>query len=413
MQLVGKRNIYYGWVITATLAITETISWGIIYYAFSVFLKPMETDLGWSRAELTGGFSLALLVMGGMAFLVGTWIDRHGARFLMTFGSVLASLLIIAWSQVTDRSHFYLIWFGLGVCAAAVLYDPAFTVVAHWFVRRRSTALAVITFAAGLASTIFIPLSDYLLNQFGWRGAVLRLGIFLAVTTILPHALVLRRRPDDFGLLPDGDTHLEQSGSVSQNTTSLSEALRNRYFWQMIFAFSLSTIAVSAIRVHFIPFLTEWGIDASTAAAASGSIGLMQVAGRAVFAPLDTRYSTRAMVIGVFVVQAVSMLILLLGASPVVVVLFIVVFGTSFGAQTLARASMIADLFGSANYGRIASVMTVFLTLAGTGAPVGAAAIYDYYGSYQPVVWLVIVLAIAAAVVVMWRGGTAFSRSLS
>ena len=190
-----RDKLYYGWWITFTLAITETISWGIIYYAFTVFIAPMGDDLGWSRAELTGGFSLALLVMGGMAFPVGAWIDRHGARLLMTLGSIAACLLVIAWSQVTDKTTFYLIWAGLGVCAAAVLYEPAFAVVAAWFVKKRGRALATVTFAAGLASTIFIPLSDALLHAVGWRDAILGLGIFLGVTTIPLHALLLAASP--------------------------------------------------------------------------------------------------------------------------------------------------------------------------------------------------------------------------
>src|SRR5215213_8159844 len=110
-----KLKPYYGWYITITLALTETISWGIVYYSFSVFLSPMEANLGWSRAQLTGGFSLALLVMGAMAFPVGTWIDWHGPRLLMTIGSIAASLLVIAWSQVTTLTAFYLIWAGLGM----------------------------------------------------------------------------------------------------------------------------------------------------------------------------------------------------------------------------------------------------------------------------------------------------------
>ena len=210
MSLANRHTnkLYYGWWITFTLALTETISWGIVYYAFTVFITPMQRDLGWSKAELTGGFSLALLVMGGMAFPVGVWIDRHGARLLMTTGSIAACLLVIAWSQVTDKALFYLIWAGLGVCAAAILYEPAFAVVAAWFVKKRGKALTTITFAAGLASTIFIPLSDALLHAVGWRDAILGLGIFLGVTTIPLHALLLRRRPDDLGLQPDGEPHL-------------------------------------------------------------------------------------------------------------------------------------------------------------------------------------------------------------
>lgn len=386
---------YYGWYIALTLAVTETISWGIIYYAFTVFITPMEAELGWSRAQLTGGFSLALLVMGGMAFPVGAWIDRHGARLLMTIGSILASLLIIAWSQVTDITMFYLIWVGLGVCAAAVLYEPAFAVVATWFVQHRTRALAIITFAAGLASTIFVPLSDALLIRLGWRDAVLVLGIFLAMTTILPHALVLRRRPADLGLIPDG----QPKNPARPAAVSLSVVLHSRIFWLLTLAFCLTNLSAIAIRVHFIPFLIDSGINASTAAAASGAIGLMQVVGRVIFAPLESRVSGHMMVSGIFALEAAAIFVLLLGPSLAVIGIFIVVFGATYGATTLARVAILAELFGATHFGRISSVMAVFLTLAGTFAPFGAGLLYDYFGSYQPILWIIIVLGLAASAV--------------
>lgn len=395
-----SSRLYYGWYIAVALAITETISWGIVYYAFTVFILPMETELGWSKAQLTGGFSLSLLVAGALAFPVGAWIDRHGARFLMTLGSILASLLVIAWSQVTDLNMFYLIWAGLGVCAACILYDPAFAVVATWFERRRSTALAIITFAGGLASTIFLPFSDALLHNFGWRQGVFILGLFLAVTTIPLHALALRRRPDDLGLLPDGDTRSSADASSKPRGVSLSEALHSRFFWVMVGAFSLASLAASAVRVHFIPLLVDSGVDASTAALASGSIGLMQVTGRLIIAPLSARFSGRVMVASVFALQAAAMAILLVGSSFLAIGVFIVVFGTSYGAQTLARASIIAEIFGSTHYGRISSVMSMFLTVAGTAAPVVAALIYDHVHSYDPVIILSLLLALAGTGVI-------------
>ncbi len=397
MSILNKRNkLYYGWWITFTLAITETISWGIIYYAFTVFISPMERDLGWSRTELTGGFSLALLVMGGMAYPVGVWIDRHGARWLMTIGSIAACLLVLAWSQVTDRGAFYLIWAGLGVCAAAVLYEPAFAVVAAWFVQKRGKALATITFAAGLASTIFIPLSDALLHAVGWRSAILCLGIFLGIATIPLHALLLRHRPTDLGLLPDGEAHSTFHLRPIAASRSLTEALHSRFFWLLTFAYSLAVLASSAIRVHFIPFLIDSGIDASSAALASGSIGLMQVIGRVVFAPLERKLSTRVMVAGVFGLEAAAVFVLLLGHELWLVGIFVVVFGAAYGASTLVRASVIAERFGSAAYGRISSVMAVFQTLATTAAPVGAGLLHDQFNSYEPVLWLIVGLALIA-----------------
>ncbi len=396
MKARFSMKFYYGWVITFALAVTETISWGIIFYAFTVFITPMEADLGWGRTEMTGAFSLFMIVSGLMAYPVGSWIDRHGGRWLMTGGSALASLLIIAWSQVTDLGVFYLIWVGLGVCAAATLYEPAFAVVTTWFVRRRSAALTVITFAAGLASTIFLPLSDALLHAHGWRNAVLILGMVLAITTILPHALILRRRPSDMGLLPDGEPFIPDAPPVILSGTTVREALSSRAFWVLTIAFGLSALAAQAIRIHIIPYLMESGIDASTAALASGAIGLMQVAGRAVFAPLDSKFSGRVMVAWVLGLQAASMLLLALGASPLILLLFIVVFGTSYGAKTLARASVVGKEFGASHYGRISSVMSVFLTLGWTLGPVGAGYLYDLRGNYDLVVWAIIIISLGS-----------------
>jgi MFS family permease len=386
---------FYGWTIVRTLAVTETISWGIVYYAFTVFIAPMEADLGWSRAELTGGFSLALLVMAGAAYPVGGWVDKRGPRALMTAGSLLASLLVVAWSRVSDLTAFYLIWALLGLCAAAILYEPAFATVATWFSARRGRALAVMTFAAGLASTIFIPLSDWLLGAVGWRDAVLILGIVLGVTTVPLHAVILRRHPGDFGLEPDGTAHHADTRE-RRSGASLSDALRNRYFWLVTVAFALVMLSSNAIRVHFIPFLLDAGIDPSTAALASGAIGIMQVVGRVAFAPLEPRLSNRALMCGVFGLQAAAAGVLLLGTMPLLIVLFIVSFGASVGASTLTRATVIADQYGAASYGRISSVMSLFVTVAGTAAPVAAALVYDRFGSYQPVIIAVVGLAAAA-----------------
>jgi MFS family permease len=396
----APRTLYYGWIITGTLAITETISWGIVYYAFSVFITPMQAELGWSIGELTGAYSLALLIAGAMALPVGFWIDRHGARLLMTAGSIAASLLVVAWSQVQSLPALYLIWAGLGVCAAAVLYDPVFAVVAIWFERRRGRALALITFAAGLASTIFIPLSDALLRATNWRTAVLMLGVLLAVTTILPHALVLRRRPQDMGLLPDGDGQPSEIKQRIQMT--LNEVVRSRMFWLLTAAFSLSNLASAAIRVHFIPFLIDVGVNASVAAWASGSIGLLQVFGRVLFAPLDSRLSSRVMTIGVFGLQALGLSLLLVGTSGAAIVIFIIVFGAAYGAKTLARPVMLADLYGSSHYARISSVMALFLTASSTVAPVGAGLLHDASGSYQPVLWASLAISLVSVAVMFF-----------
>ncbi len=118
----SRGGLYYGWVVAGTLAATETVSWRVLYYAFAVFLVPMQAELGWSTAALTGAYSLALLVSGLAAPIVGRWLDRHGPRALMTAGSIAGSALVLAWSRAQDLAAFYLIWAGVGLAMAATLY---------------------------------------------------------------------------------------------------------------------------------------------------------------------------------------------------------------------------------------------------------------------------------------------------
>src|SRR5581483_2552920 len=159
---LAHGRFYYGWAIVVALAVTETISWGILYYTFAVVLPAMERELHWSRIAMTGAFSAALLASGVAAPLVGRWLDHRGPRLLMTAGSCAATALVIAWSQAEKLPTFYLIWVGIGITMATLLYEPAFVVVNAWFVRRRSRALSIVTFVAAFASTIFIPLATEL-----------------------------------------------------------------------------------------------------------------------------------------------------------------------------------------------------------------------------------------------------------
>ncbi|MCB0104746.1 MAG: MFS transporter, partial [Caldilineaceae bacterium] len=276
-----RTNLYYGWWMVITLAVTETISWGVVYYAYSVIITTLENEFHWSRAQVIGAFSLALLISGGMAVPVGFWLDRHGARTLMTVGSVAATGLMVALARVQTLTQLYLVWIGLGITMATILYEPAFVVVAKWFQRRRSTALMVITLAAGFASTIFLPLTAQLVAGYGWRQAMLWLALLLGVTTIPLHALVLRRAPEILGQTVDGlPSGEETKAAPAAVPLRVRDVLRNAAFWWLVLALSMGTMAAIGIRVHMIPLLEDRGFDPVYAAWVGGLIGAMQVFGR-------------------------------------------------------------------------------------------------------------------------------------
>ena len=168
-----------GWGIVGALSITETVSWGILYYAFAVFLIPMQRELGFSTAELTGAYSLALLVSAVTGIAVGRWLDRRSPRGLMTAGSIAGTALVLVWSQIDGLAAFYALWIALGVVMAIVLYEPAFTVLAKWFpdADQRRRAMTALTLVAALASFIFLPVSQALIDAHGWRDALVILAL--------------------------------------------------------------------------------------------------------------------------------------------------------------------------------------------------------------------------------------------
>lgn len=383
---LGRKPIYYGWIIALVLAITTTVSYGVLFYAFSVFIAPMEAEFGWSRGELSGAFSLSLLITGLVALPVGYWLDKRGSRLLMTAGSIGAMVAVMLWSQVNTFPEFIVVTALMGFFGAGILYEPAFAVIATWFSQSRGTAMAIVTFIAGFASTIFTPLSQALLEAYGWRQAILILAIILGAINIPLHALFLRRKPADLGLATDGGANAGNA-SASPNI-NLRTVLRSRYFWLLTLAFSLSSLSIFAVRIHFIPLLISVDVQPGSAALASGAIGVMQVVGRTIFAPVERRFSSRTMAIGVFFLLTISLATLLLGSAPWLIALFVALFGMAIGSHTLTRPLIVADTYGAAYYGRISSTMVIFLTLTGTASPFAAGVLFDLFGSYNPMLIL-------------------------
>jgi len=390
----------YRWVILSTLSVTETISWGILYYGFGVLLAPMEQEMGWSRAQSAAAFSIALLVAAVGAVPAGRWVDRGGARLMMTLGSCAGTALLVAWAHVDTLPALYLVWAAIGLTMAAVLYEPAFAVLAKWFVHDRERGFTILTLVAGLASTIFNPISSWLAGWVGWRQAVLLLAAFLGATTIPTHALLLRGAPaggDETASLP------ETAGSEIPGAPDLDAraALRTVTFWFLALAFLIQSFAHAGISLHSVPMLMEWGYAPTFAATMVGLVGAMQVVGRIVFAPLRTRLSARAVTMLILACQSVAFLILWSTHDIWGLIAFVVFSGVSNGMATLVRASLVADLWGRTHYGSIAGALSVWSTLARAVAPVSIGVAYAAWGGYRPIL---VGLAVLSGVAVLSAG---------
>lgn len=398
----NERRPYYGWVLAVVLGFTENVSWGVLYYAFSVLIAPTTGELGWSRAEVAGAFSVMLVVSGVAGLAVGRWFDEHGPRLLMTAGSIAGVPLVIAWSQARDLVFFYAVWILIGIAFAMVNYGPAMATMIVWFRRHRSRALTIVTLIAGAASTVFVPLTAWLVVTQGWRQALVTLAVILGVLTIAPHALLLRRRPADLGLGVDGDP-VDRDGGVTTTTPELSasfrEAVRHPTFPWLTFAFALFALGVG-VPVHLVAYLGDRGYSLAFAAAATGGIGAAQVLGRLLFSPLERRLPPRTVSVLVYLGQPLALLILVLVPTELGVILFVVLFGAVRGMETLLRSTIVAGLYGPRRIASIAAVLTLVTTLTQALSPVGLGAVYDSVRSYVPGFWALVVLSCVAAIAV-------------
>lgn len=348
--------------VIAALAVTTTIGYGVLYYAFSPILDPMAAELRITTTVAAGALTLAVLVTATMSIPVGRWLDTRGGHGLMTLGAVLGVIAVLAWSQVQDVVQLYGAFVLIGLASAMLLYAPAFAVVvAITAPERRANALLTITLVGGLASTIFIPLTGQLISAFGWRQALLVLAAVVAGLSVPLHAIALRRTRAP---------RTERARAKSSPTRVLSDA----GFWVLVVAFVLQNAGQSVIAVYLVTYLTRIGHAATVAATLAGLLGILSVTGRVLTTAAMRRWSITAIVTGVFAVQGVATALLpFAGRSVAGAAACIVLFGFGFGIAAIAIPAILVDRYGTVGYGTIAGTLGTPVSISRALAPLGGA----------------------------------------
>jgi predicted MFS family arabinose efflux permease len=380
------RPPIYRWWMVAALAVTSTAGYGVLTYAFAVLLVPMQESLGAGRTAVTGAQTVALLAAALVAVPAGRWLDRWGGRGLMVGCSVLATLLVLAWSRVDSVPALYAVSFGLGVSSAGVLYEAAFAVVVTWFRDPlRGTAMLAITIVGGFASTIFMPLTAVLVEAYGWRQALVVLAAIYGGLTVPLHLLI--RRPRDF---------VPQRRRARQSTAT---AVRDPGYWLIGGVFVAQGIGVFVVGVHLVAYLRELGHAPTVAASVAGLLGVMSVTGRVVTTLAGRRYGL-TVVAAIFALQAAGLALLpVVGQALVPAVACVLAVGLGFGVSTIARPVLLAERYGVAGYATLAGLLAAILTATKALAPLGAAWLRTAAGSYTPA------MAISAAGGVLGAAG--------
>lgn len=379
-------------------AITQTIGYGCLYYAFAVLLHPVAAGLHTSAATVTGALTVAVLTWAAMAVPVGRHLDRHGGRGIMTAGSLAGTTLLVAWSQVHAVWQLYLVFAGLGAAMSMALYEAATAVIVSWFgPERRRRALLVMIVVAGFASTIFMPLTGWLEHRYGWRTTLLVLAALYGIVAVSLHARV--RRP------PTAAT----PARPTRRQDLVRAALHDGRFWCLAVAFVAHAAAMSAMTVHLVGYLVSRGHPATFAATVAGLLGVLSVTGRLLLTAAGRRFPLSNVVAVVFLVQAAAAVSLaLVAGSRSGAIIAVIGFGIGFGVASLVSPVLLADRYGTTAYGSIAGALAAPVTLAKAGAPLGAAVLHAATGGYLPVLVTVGGLSLIAAAAVLARSTTSF-----
>ena len=380
--------------VLAALCVTQVSSWGVLYYALPVLVTSITADTGWSATGVTAAFSGGLLVSAVAGVPVGRWLDRYGPRRVMTGGSLLAVPATVGIALAPSYGWFLAAWLVAGLAMAAVFYQSAFAALTRWYGPDRVRALTRLTLVAGLASTVFAPLTDALLQQFGWRGTYLVLAVVLAVVPLPLHALALSPPWPPAPAEPAG----RSAGPVRGIVTSPG-------FLLLAGALTVTAFGVYCASLSLIPLLTGRGMSASLAALTLGLLGAGQLLGRVGYAPLTARTTPTGRTVGVVAVSAAALAALAAVPGPAwVLVALAIATGAVRGTATLLQATAVADRWGSARYGALSGWFAAPVTAAASVAPWAGTALAGALGGYPELFTALAVLVAAATGLALLSG---------
>ena len=394
-------KIFFGWWTVVTGGFLAFWGEGYFSYGFSALFKPIASELGFSRAVTSVAASIVRLEGAFEAPIAGWITDRFGPKWIVISGVLLMSLGLILMSFIGSLWAFYLMWgviFGTGYIVAVHL--PIDTAISNWFVKKRGTALSIKMVLSGLSGVLVMPLIAWLIIVQGWRPTCLIGGLVMGLVG-LPMAwfFLKSRRPEYYGLLPDGrevkeeklevarmiDRGIEYATEVQEVEFTLRQAMRTPAYWLILLTHGIHALAASAINVHCIPFLTDIGIAPLGAAGIMAIMVAASIPSRPVVGFLADRLGRnrlRFLLMGTYLLQFLGFTVFLLNQTPSMIYVWFILYGIGMGAGWTLNPPLRASYFGRKAMGSIGGSSMLFLTPLGAAAPIYLGWVHDTTGSY-------------------------------
>ncbi len=409
----GRPKYFYGWVIVAVMAATGAVSMGMGSLNFGLFIKPMGDDLGIGRAAFGWAQTARMGASSATSPLIGLLLDRFGSRIMLPVAALVTGCALIGLAYVTSAWHLVVLFIVMGLVGMSGPGALVTTVpVLKWFVRNRGKAVAFVGLGIPFGALLFIPLTQVLINEIGWRGAWIVLAL-IGILVIVPlGAIFVRRQPEDVGMLPDGGPSYEKSeinGShirqaADEVSWTVKEAVRSTTLWRLVIVFSMVQMATGTVALHRIAAFMDRGMDPTLISFATAFDAVAAGGSTFLFGMLVRWVPSRVLGAIGFSFLAVASVLTIYAVNLPVMFISMWVFGMGIGGMMFLNNFIWADYFGREFVGGIRGLVNpINLVVGGIGAP-AAGIVWDLTGSYDPAWWAGVGLMSGAAILTLLTG---------
>ncbi len=376
---------------------------GVFFYGFSPFFAEILDEFGWPAWVASLAFAFQRMEQGLFGPIVGYAADRFGPRKSVLGGMFILGCGFIGLSFVQELWHFFVAFAVMALGLAFGSFLTVNTAVNAWFIRRRGTAMAIVSYGAGV-SALIVPLIVGLIALFEWRDALFYLGITTFIVG-LPLGLMMRDAPEKYGLRPDGMSEeeaaryadMDQDDRYADTTFTVREAVRTTTYWKYVVANMFGFIFFGAFIIHQFVLWDSFGFSRWWVTVLVTVLPLSSFPARILGGILADMYDKRKIVSVSFSMQIIGAILLFLARDPITALLFAIFFGLGFGLGNPPRSALLGELFGRQVYGQLLGLQFTFTALGGIFAPVFAGYMYDVYGG-EGYRWAFLALGLLASI---------------
>lgn len=386
-----KTEVFYGYIIVLCSFLILMMAWGS-QYSFGIFFKPMLKEFGFSRAVLSGAYSINMLIQAIACIFIGKLSDKYGPRLVVTICGTLIGISYLLMSQAQTVWHIYALFGVVASIGIAGMWVPLLSTIARWFVSRRGLMCGIAAAGIGIGVIFLPPLTSFFITDFGWRTAYIIIGAIMLVI-IISCAQLLKGDPAQIGKSPLG---MSEQHEKSNPSFTFREALSTRQFWLVSGVFLVMNTCVHSIMVHIVPHATDVGIAEAAAAVILSIIGIASIIGKlAVGVALD-RLGAKTVAVIITSLMLMSFILIQFSNSPWIFYVFAVCFAFAYGGFAAAQSPYIAYLFGLKHHGTIFGFSSFIFVGAAAFGPFISGKIFDVTSSYSYVFILLSALSFLA-----------------